>query len=78
MLLKKNTDDNQPANKHSNSLFLPLMGTVILQSHSQQTSSVAERLCVKQAVLDLIPSDNQIFLISYSLTKSLQREREYI
>ncbi len=34
-------------------------------------SSVAERLCVKQAILGSIPSGDQIFLILYCLKKSL-------
>ena len=30
--------DNQPANKHSNSVFILLRGTAMLQSHSQQSN----------------------------------------
>ncbi len=30
--------DNQPTNKHSNSLFILLRGTAMIQSHSQQTN----------------------------------------
>ncbi len=30
--------DNQPANKHSNSVFILFRGIAMLQSHSQQTN----------------------------------------
>ena len=35
-----------------------------------------ERLCVKQAVLCLIPGGDRIFLILYCLKKACERERE--
>ncbi len=40
-------------------------------------SSVAERLCVKHAVLGLIPGGNQIFVILYCL-KNPVKERGHI
>ncbi len=34
------TEDNQPANIHSNSIFILLRGTAMLQSHPQQTNQI--------------------------------------
>ncbi len=36
--------------------------------------SVAERLCIKQAVLGSIPGGDQLFLILYSLKKSVKEK----
>ncbi len=41
-------------------------------------SSVAERLCAIQAVLDSIPGGNQIFLILYCLKKACENERIHL
>ena len=66
---------NQLANKHSNSVFI--LGTAMLQSHSQQTNENSPATCVKQVVLGSIPGGSQIFLILYCL-KIPVKEREYI
>ncbi len=41
-------------------------------------SSVAERLCITQAVLGSIPGGDQIFLILYCLKKACERERIHL
>ncbi len=68
----------QPANKHSNSVFVKgycyaTVSGVKIQNWSVCSlagclSSAAERLCAMQAVLGSIPGGDQIFLILYCLT----------
>ncbi len=41
-------------------------------------SSVAERLGIKQAILDSIPGGDQIFLILYCFFKAYERERMHL
>ncbi len=49
----------------------------LLDASSQFRTFFSERLCVKKAVLGLIPGGDQIFLILYCLKKPV-KEREYI